>query len=212
MPRNIKDSKSIARTIQCSSWASSCRTETCFSIVTLLLRKQKQICETLLMCAPTEPLPLSDLFFCIALISHLLSSLPKTCRSQNRFSTVPPVPLRLLLSPQDLGSYTLHHYIKQVMTVELKLKKLRNYSAHKNAEYGEQTTVTFCTCDRINTHEKCPPAQYLWPWPCGLQVCLLVCVAIPICFQQPSIERLQGLNHFPVMIRLSGSNSWAINF
>lgn len=47
MPRNIKDSQSIARTMQCSSWASSCRTETCFSIITLLHRKQNQICETL---------------------------------------------------------------------------------------------------------------------------------------------------------------------
>lgn len=128
MPGNIKDSKSIARTIQCSSWVSSCRTETCFSIVTLLHRKQKQISETLAnVCAYWA----TAFVWCIFL--HCLHfTLPQFFaqnlqKPKHRVSTIPPVPLRLLLSSSDLGSYTVHCYTNQFMNTWAKAQETEKW-------------------------------------------------------------------------------------
>lgn len=132
------------------------------------------------MCAPTEPLPLSDVFFCIAFISHFLSSLPRICRSQNTESQ----PFHLCPSG---SSY--HHPIKDptlytviqtnLWTLELKLKKLRNDSDHNNVEYVEQTTLTFCSCvlirSRTYVHKKQPPITAFVTialWTAGMPPCL----------------------------------------
>lgn len=104
MPRNRKDSKSIARTIQCSSWASSCRTEICFSIVTLLLRKQKQIYEILAnVCTYWATAFVWCIFlYCphFTLPQFFAQNLQKP---NHRFSTVLPVP--------PSGSSSCHHLI-----------------------------------------------------------------------------------------------------
>lgn len=101
------------------------------------------------MCVPTEPLPLSDVFFCIVLISYFLSSLPKTCRNQNtdsqQFHLCPSGPSGDHLI-QDPTLYTVIQ--SKLWTVELKVKKLRGDSEHNSVEYVEQmTTLTFCMCE-----------------------------------------------------------------
>lgn len=134
MPRNIKDSKSIVRTIQCSSWASSCRTETCFSIVSLLHRKQKQVCETLTnVCAYWATALVWCIFlYCLHFIlPQFFAQNPQKPEHTQQFHLCPS------------GS-SCHHLIQdptlytsiqiKLWTVELKLKKLRNYSDHNSVE------------------------------------------------------------------------------